>query len=90
MDAKIITDQKAETMIFTSENHDKEKRSKLEDGGYLSFMTSGSKTVDLNDVAQILVEKLVSSVLIEGGGTVSASFLEAGLMINLSFIWRRS
>lgn len=80
LESKVITDKKAETWVFTSENYDKDKRKTLEDLGIPVFVTTGSKTVDLNQVVEILGEKLVSSVLIEGGGTVNGSFLENKLI----------
>jgi diaminohydroxyphosphoribosylaminopyrimidine deaminase / 5-amino-6-(5-phosphoribosylamino)uracil reductase len=80
LDAKVITDKKAETWIFTSENHDQEKRKNLEDLGISVFQTSDAQKVEPKEVLDLLGEKLVSSVLIEGGGRVSASFLEAGLI----------
>lgn len=76
LEAKVVTDKKAETWIFTSENFDKEKRELLENMGISVFVTSGSSKVDVADVMTILGEKLVSSVLIEGGGTINASLLE--------------
>ena len=42
--------------------------------------TSGVKHVNPNDVVRILGEKLISSVLIEGGGTIHAAFLENQLV----------
>ncbi|WNS76093.1 bifunctional diaminohydroxyphosphoribosylaminopyrimidine deaminase/5-amino-6-(5-phosphoribosylamino)uracil reductase RibD [Bacillus sp. DTU_2020_1000418_1_SI_GHA_SEK_038] len=80
LESKVITDKKAETWIFTGENYDKDKRKTLESLGISVFETTGSKTVDLNNVVEILGEKLVSSVLIEGGGTINASFLETKLI----------
>jgi diaminohydroxyphosphoribosylaminopyrimidine deaminase / 5-amino-6-(5-phosphoribosylamino)uracil reductase len=80
LDSKIITDKLAETWIFTSGNFDSDKRKVLEDSGVTVFQTSGSKSVDPTEVLQILGEKLVSSVLIEGGGTINWSFLEKKLI----------
>jgi len=80
LESKVVTDQKAETWVFTSEKHDPEKRVKLEDMGVSVFVTSGAETVNLQDVVAILGEKLVSSVFIEGGGTVNGAFLQAGLI----------
>ncbi|QCJ41098.1 bifunctional diaminohydroxyphosphoribosylaminopyrimidine deaminase/5-amino-6-(5-phosphoribosylamino)uracil reductase RibD [Bacillus sp. S3] len=80
LESKVVTDKKAETWIFTSENYDKDKRKILEDNGISIFVTSGLNTVHASDVMNILGEKLVSSVLIEGGGTISASLLENHLV----------
>lgn len=79
LDSKLITDKLAETWIFTSERFEKDKRDTLEGQGISVFQTSGT-TVNPAEVLQILGEKLVSSVLIEGGGTVNWSFLENKLI----------
>jgi diaminohydroxyphosphoribosylaminopyrimidine deaminase / 5-amino-6-(5-phosphoribosylamino)uracil reductase len=80
LESKIITDKLAETWVFTGENVDIEKRKILEDSGVTVFKTSGSKHVNPTEVLQILGERLVSSVLIEGGGTINWSFLEKKLI----------
>lgn len=80
LDAKLLTDQQAPTWIFTAQNYDQQKKSKLEELGITVYPTTGTKHVDLQDVVRILGEKLVSSVLIEGGGTIHAAFLENKLI----------
>lgn len=80
LDAKVVVDQLAETWIFTSQNYDKEKEKTLESLGVRVFQTNGADRVDVEDVVQILGEQLVSSVFIEGGGAVNASFLEHKLI----------
>lgn len=76
LDSNVVCDQKAETWVFTSEQHDKEKRKKLEGLGIQLFVTSGSSNVNPVEVVGKLGEKLVSSLLIEAGGTINASFIE--------------
>jgi diaminohydroxyphosphoribosylaminopyrimidine deaminase/5-amino-6-(5-phosphoribosylamino)uracil reductase len=80
LESKVIADMKAETWVFTSEHHDQEKRRVLQDSGIPVFVTSGSNRVDTEDVMRILGEKQVSSLLIEGGGTVNAALLENRLI----------
>jgi len=80
LDSKVATDGLAETWIFTSSTFNEEAKKRLEERGVLIYHTSGSKHVDTNDVVRILGEKLVSSVLIEGGGTIHAAFLENQLV----------
>lgn len=80
LDAKVVTDKLADTWVFTSENYDQQKKKALEDLGVSVFHTGGSKVVDPQDVVRILGEKLISSVLIEGGGTINAAFLEKQLI----------
>ncbi|MUK89248.1 bifunctional diaminohydroxyphosphoribosylaminopyrimidine deaminase/5-amino-6-(5-phosphoribosylamino)uracil reductase RibD [Ornithinibacillus sp. L9] len=80
LDAKVVTDQEAETWIFTSQQHDSDKKRALVDAGVSVFVTNRASTVDPNEVVTILGEKLVSSVFIEGGGNIHASFLENKLV----------
>ena len=80
LDAKVVTDKQAETWIFTSENYSKEKRKLLEDSGISVYVTRGIQQVDPADVMKTLGEKLVSSVLIEAGGTLNAALFEQHLI----------
>jgi diaminohydroxyphosphoribosylaminopyrimidine deaminase/5-amino-6-(5-phosphoribosylamino)uracil reductase len=80
LDSKVVTDGQAETWIFTSKNYDQDIKILLEDRGVSIYPTSGIKHVDPNEVVRILGEKLVSSVLIEGGGSIHAAFLENQLV----------
>jgi diaminohydroxyphosphoribosylaminopyrimidine deaminase/5-amino-6-(5-phosphoribosylamino)uracil reductase len=80
LDAKVVTDNQAETWVFTSEKYDKEQLKMLEDRGTSVFVTSGSNKVDPEDVMKILGDKLVSSVLIEAGGTINAALFEKQLI----------
>ena len=80
LDFQLVTDKQAETWIFTSRNYDKEKKRKLEALGMEVIVTSSAKSVNTNEVVQVLGEKGVASVIIEGGGNVNASFLENKLI----------
>lgn len=78
--SKVVTDGLAETWIFTSQQYDQSKRDELEQLGVTIIETSGTQQVDLHDVLQTLGEKTISSLFIEGGGTVNAAFLENGFI----------
>ncbi|MGJ7909670.1 bifunctional diaminohydroxyphosphoribosylaminopyrimidine deaminase/5-amino-6-(5-phosphoribosylamino)uracil reductase RibD [Neobacillus sp. LXY-1] len=80
LDSKVITDKQADTWIFTSNQYDQEKESVLQSLGIKVFHTNGSKNVHLKEVLDTLGEHLISSVLVEGGGTVNGSFLENQLI----------
>ena len=80
LDAKLVTDQLAETWIFTSANYDQNKKEKLMDCGVRIFHTNGPDHVDVQEVVEVLGENLISSLLIEGGGTINAAFLENRLI----------
>ncbi|MBT2700186.1 bifunctional diaminohydroxyphosphoribosylaminopyrimidine deaminase/5-amino-6-(5-phosphoribosylamino)uracil reductase RibD [Bacillus sp. ISL-40] len=76
IDSKVVTDNLAETWIFTCQKYDQDKEKTLKSLGMKVFPTDGVEKVDPKDVMEILGEHLISSVLIEGGGTINASFLE--------------
>ncbi|MDN7243119.1 bifunctional diaminohydroxyphosphoribosylaminopyrimidine deaminase/5-amino-6-(5-phosphoribosylamino)uracil reductase RibD [Planococcus sp. N028] len=80
MESKVLNDGLAETWIFTSQYYDHQKRKELEDLGVSVFETSGEIRVDVQDVVRTLGEKSISSLFIEGGGTINAAFLEQGLI----------
>ncbi|MDQ0254101.1 diaminohydroxyphosphoribosylaminopyrimidine deaminase/5-amino-6-(5-phosphoribosylamino)uracil reductase [Evansella vedderi] len=80
LDSKVVVDKLAETWIFTSQNVDLNKEKKLLSNGIKVIRTNGSKRVNIEEVVEILGENLISSILIEGGGTINASFLENKLI----------
>lgn len=80
LDAKVAVDGAAETWIFTSQTYDRSKKEQLEHSGIRIFETSGETRTDVNDMMQILGENVISSLFIEGGGTVNSAFLENGLI----------
>ncbi|WP_144513981.1 bifunctional diaminohydroxyphosphoribosylaminopyrimidine deaminase/5-amino-6-(5-phosphoribosylamino)uracil reductase RibD [Bacillus sp. FJAT-22090] len=80
MDSKLVTDKLADTWIFTSENYDQVKKEALQKQGISIFHTTGQEHVNPLDVLNSLGEKSVSSLLIEGGGTINAAFLENKLI----------
>jgi diaminohydroxyphosphoribosylaminopyrimidine deaminase/5-amino-6-(5-phosphoribosylamino)uracil reductase len=80
LDAKVVTDKLADTWIFTSAHYDQQKKEALENLGMTIFHTTDLKHVNVKEVVQILGEKSISSLLIEGGGTINAAFLENQLI----------
>lgn len=80
LDAKVVVDGAAETWIFTSRTYDHSKKEQLEQAGIRIFETSGETRTDVNDLMRILGENGISSLFIEGGGTVNSAFLENRLI----------
>ncbi|MDR0126087.1 bifunctional diaminohydroxyphosphoribosylaminopyrimidine deaminase/5-amino-6-(5-phosphoribosylamino)uracil reductase RibD [Bacillus zhangzhouensis] len=78
--AKCLTDHMAETIICTSQMYDQKKYDQLVKKGYEVFVTNGEQRTDLHEVLNMLKKRSVMSVLVEAGGSVSASFLEASLV----------
>ncbi|MBW7474692.1 bifunctional diaminohydroxyphosphoribosylaminopyrimidine deaminase/5-amino-6-(5-phosphoribosylamino)uracil reductase RibD [Paenibacillus oenotherae] len=83
LDAKVVADGKADTWVFTSANHSKDRRAELEALGVSVFATKGSDTVDLSEMLDILGSRNISSLLVEGGGEVNASFMAGKLVDKL-------
>jgi diaminohydroxyphosphoribosylaminopyrimidine deaminase/5-amino-6-(5-phosphoribosylamino)uracil reductase len=80
LDSKVVVDKLAETWVFTSQNVDLNKEEKFLSKGIKVIRTNGAKQVNIKEVVEILGENLISSLLIEGGGTINASFLEHRLI----------
>lgn len=80
LDYQLVTDNEAETWIFTSRVHDETKKKELEQAGVRVFVTNRENTVDPHEVVERLGEEGISSVMIEGGGNIHASFLENQLI----------
>jgi len=78
-DARVVTDGEAPTWIFTGPNPDPDKRARLEAAGVRVFETTGGERVNLEQVLDTLGASEISSLLVEGGGQVNASFVEQGL-----------
>ncbi len=85
LESKLVTDGLVDTWIFTSKNHNVDKRQALEDLGISIFETSHETQVDVVDVVRTLGEKGISSLFIEGGGTINAAFLESDLIDKVVF-----
>ncbi|WP_298829541.1 bifunctional diaminohydroxyphosphoribosylaminopyrimidine deaminase/5-amino-6-(5-phosphoribosylamino)uracil reductase RibD [uncultured Planococcus sp.] len=83
--SKLVTDGLVDTWIFTSQNHDADKRKALEELGITIYETSNEIQVDVLDVVRVLGEKGISSLFIEGGGTINSAFLENGLIDKVVF-----
>lgn len=77
LDAKVVTDGKAPTWIFTTKQADKEKIWALEQRGITVKTISSGRQVDLLSVLSFLGEQHISSVLVEGGSQVNGSLLRA-------------
>lgn len=79
-DSKIICDGQAETIIAVTENAPAEKISALKNRGAQIITAGNAARVDLKILMSELAEREITSVLVEGGGTLHFSLLEAGLV----------
>lgn len=78
LNARVLTDGLAPTWIFTGSHVNEKKRQEIEDMGVKVFATDGQR-VNLEHMLDILGEHEISSLLVEGGGEVNASFVTQGL-----------
>jgi diaminohydroxyphosphoribosylaminopyrimidine deaminase/5-amino-6-(5-phosphoribosylamino)uracil reductase len=77
-DARILKDQdKAKTIVATTNNADREKRARLTDLGVevLAVDTDKDRRVDLMRLLMELGKRNISSVLVEGGAAIITSML---------------
>ncbi len=80
LDAKVITDGQARTIFATTANAPSEKISALKKFG-VEIITAGSgERVDLKILMHELAVREITSVLVEGGGTIHFAMLNAGLV----------
>lgn len=80
LQSNVIADQEAETWVFTSKAYDKKKKVELENLGIKVIVTNDEKRVNPLEVVKTLGEHSISSLFIEGGGEINASFLEQQLI----------
>ncbi|MEN2768917.1 bifunctional diaminohydroxyphosphoribosylaminopyrimidine deaminase/5-amino-6-(5-phosphoribosylamino)uracil reductase RibD [Ornithinibacillus xuwenensis] len=80
LDAQVVADHNAETWIFTSKHYDIQKKQLLEEKGIKVFETNSTTSVNPMEVVELLGENLISSLIIEGGGNIHASFFENKLV----------
>ena len=80
LESKIVTDKSARTIIAVTANAPPDKVSALEARGVEVITASKSERVDLEELMHALAEREITSVLVEGGGTINFSMLRARLV----------
>ncbi|GAF14746.1 LOW QUALITY PROTEIN: diaminohydroxyphosphoribosylaminopyrimidine deaminase [Bacillus sp. JCM 19045] len=83
LNAQVITDGQAPTWIFTAQATDENKRKALQDLGVEVIKTSGTEQVNLEEMLHSIYQRSITSILLEAGGTLNASFIEAELISKL-------
>lgn len=86
-DARVLGAEKDKrTIIATTKDMTEEKRRYLENKGAEVIITDKEDgRVNLGQLLEELYKKGIDSVLVEGGGTVAASFIEEGLVDKAAF-----
>ncbi|MCY9517239.1 bifunctional diaminohydroxyphosphoribosylaminopyrimidine deaminase/5-amino-6-(5-phosphoribosylamino)uracil reductase RibD [Paenibacillus apiarius] len=80
LDAKVVTDGLAPTIIFTTSHADEAKRIALQKLGIEVVAAGGGEQVDLRHMMTWCGQREIGSVLLEGGGRLNGAMLEAGLI----------
>ncbi len=80
LDATVVTDKSARTIIAVTSNAPAEKLSELAACGVETICAGGGKRVDLEILMRELASRELTSVLVEGGGTIHFAMLNAGLV----------
>ena len=78
--SNIVTNHQAKTIIAVTGNAPKERVNALEKSGIEVLTAGNGERVDLNILMNELAEREITSVLLEGGGTLNFAMLEAGLV----------
>lgn len=76
LNAKVLTDGKAPTWIVTGDKPNLEKVKALEGKEDIKVLALPSEKVEINDLLKLLGEAGITSLFVEGGATVNASFLK--------------
>lgn len=76
----VVTDGCARTLLAVTEAASKERVQQLETAGVEVLRCGAGSKVDLTYLMEGLGRRDITSVLVEGGGTVNFSLLEAGLV----------
>ena len=80
LDSKVVTDKSARTIIATTSNAPPEKISALKNLGVEIIFAGDGERVDLKILMRTLAEREITSVLVEGGGTIHFSMLKENLV----------
>jgi len=78
--AKVVQDGQAETMIITTERADPARAARLEEAGVTVIACGVGEQVDLTLAMHTLADYEISSLLLEGGGTLNGAMLTAELV----------
>ena len=78
--AKVVCDGQAKTIVAVTEQAPAERCEALEAAGVEVVRAGTGAEVDLRALMQMLGQREICSVFVEGGGSVNFSLLEAGLV----------
>ena len=80
LESKVVADKSARTILAVTANAPADKVSALKSCGVEVITAGNGERVDLEELMHALAEWEITSVLVEGGGTIHFSLLRAGLV----------
>lgn len=80
IDATVVNDKESQTWIITGSEVTKDRVAVFENNLFVKIIAMPTVTLDLHEVLKMLAQKGITSILVEGGGKVVSSFLEARLV----------
>ena len=78
--SNVVTNHQAKTIIAVTENAPIDRLNALKNSGIEIIFAGDSERVDLNILMNELAKREITSVLLEGGGTLNFGMIEAGLV----------
>ena len=80
LDANVVSDKKARTLIAVTEHAPQQKVDALIGRGVEIIVAGSEECVDLRRLMRELAAREITSIMVEGGGTLNFSLLKAGLV----------
>lgn len=80
LDAHVVQERDAKTLILTTKQASIEQMMRLNAFGVEVVKCGEGPKVDLRQAMRLLGDREISSILLEGGGTLNGAMLEAGLI----------
>ncbi len=80
LDANVIQDRQAKTIIVTTKDCDPNKKLALLNEGIEVIEVNAGNQVDLKQALHFLAKKEISSILVEGGATLAGAMMERQLV----------
>src|SRR5699024_5896 len=80
LDANVVTDGAAKTILFVSSSVPQEKIAQFEKMPLVEVVQLDTETILVSDVLDKLGERDIMSLFVEGGATINDSFLRSGLI----------
>lgn len=80
LDAKLVSDNLAKTIIFVSQTAPQEKIAQFTNRNFVEVVQLETETIIIADVLVELGKREIASLFVEGGATVNDSFLRSGLI----------